>query len=174
MSTLMEPPAPELLRAVFNRAEFLSPAAKQGLVRTPAEWVVACMRALSITADDANPQWWMEDMGQQLFEPPNVSGWRPNGYWLTTSRVWSRANWSRYIIWQNNVQNILSDVTSMTVPDAVQHAFDTCNVDDPSPHTRAKLEAWLTLQRADTHAWTNWSFINLLTLVMLRPEMNLA
>jgi uncharacterized protein (DUF1800 family) len=164
----------ELVRAIFNHPAFLSIAAKQGLVRSPVEWVVACLRVVGLSADDANPQWWMEDMGQQLLEPPNVSGWRPNGYWLTTSRVWSRANWSRYIIWQNNVQNTLSAITSMTVHDAVQYAFDRCNVDNPSAHTRAKLEAWLTLQRADSQAWTNWSFINLLTLVMLSPEMILA
>ena len=77
----------ELVRAIFNHPAFLSAAAKQGLVRSPAEWVVACMRAVGMSADDANPQWWMADMGQQLFEPPNVSGWRPNEYWLTTSRV---------------------------------------------------------------------------------------
>src|SRR5207248_1213004 len=82
----------ELVRAIFNHPAFLSTAAKQGLVRSPVEWVVACLRAVGISATDANPQWWMEDMGQQLFEPPNVSGWRPNGYWLTTSRLWSRAN----------------------------------------------------------------------------------
>jgi uncharacterized protein (DUF1800 family) len=163
-----------LVRSIFNHPSFLSDEAKQGLVRTPVEWIVATMRALSITAEDANPQWWMEDMGQQLFEPPNVSGWRPNDYWLTTSRLWSRANWSRYIIWQDNVQNTLSGITSMTVHDAVQAGFDLFGIDSPSDHTRMKLEAWLTLQRADTHAWTNWTFINLLTLVMLCPEMNLA
>jgi hypothetical protein len=47
-------------------------------------------------------------------------------------------------------------------------------VDSPSSHTRGQLEAWLTGQRADQKAWTNWSFINLLTLVMLSPEVNLA
>jgi hypothetical protein len=56
----------------------------------------------------------------------------------------------------------------------VQYAFDTLNVDNPTAHTRAKLEAWLTAQRADTHAWTSWTFINLLTLVFLSPEYNLA
>jgi uncharacterized protein (DUF1800 family) len=166
----------DLVRAIFNHPAFLSDSAKQGLARSPAEWVVACMKAVGVTAEDTNPQWWMEDMGQQLFEPPNVSGWRPNSYWLTTSRVWARANWARYIIWVNDgaVGNTLHDITSKTVPDAVQFAFDTLNIDSPSPHTRAKLEAWLTAQRADTHAWTNWSFINLLTLVMLSPEMFLA
>jgi uncharacterized protein (DUF1800 family) len=164
----------ELVRAIFNHPAFLSTAAKQGLVRSPVEWVVACMRAVNLTAGDANPQWWMGDMGQELFEPPNVSGWRPNDYWLTTSRAWARANWSRYIIWRNDVGNTLSAIVGMTVPDAVQYAFDALGVDSPSSHTRKKLELWLTAQRADTHAWTNWSFINLLTLVMLSPELNLA
>jgi uncharacterized protein (DUF1800 family) len=164
----------ELVRTIFNHPAFLSTAAKQGLVRSPVEWIVASMRAVGLTAADANPQWWMGDMGQQLFEPPNVSGWRPNEYWLTTSRAWARANWSRYIIWRNNVGNTLNGIVGMTVPNAVQHAFDVLGVDSPSNHTRTKLEAWLTAQRADTDAWTNWSFINLLTLVMLSPEFNLA
>ena len=97
-----------LVRAIFNHPAFLSPAAKQGLVRSPAEWVVTCMRGVGISAVNANPQWWMEDMGQALFEPPNVSGWRPNGYWLTTSRIWARVNWTRYIIWKNGVGDTLN------------------------------------------------------------------
>ena len=107
----------------------------------------ACARS-DLTADDANPQWWMEDMGQQLFEPPNVSGWRPNEYWLTTSRVVARANCRRYIIWQNDVGNTLSAITGMTVPNAVQCRVRPLGVDNPSAHTRTNLEAWLTAQRA--------------------------
>ncbi|HTD49399.1 MAG TPA: DUF1800 domain-containing protein [Acidimicrobiia bacterium] len=164
----------ELVRTIFNHPAFVSPAAKQGLVRTPVEWVVACMRAVGMTAAHANPQWWMADMGQQLFEPPNVAGWRSNAYWLTTSRLWARANWTRYIIWQDHVGDTLNGIVNMTVVDAVQHAFDVMGVDRPSNHTRAQLEAWLTAQRADREAWTNWSFINLLTLVMMSPEVNLA
>jgi hypothetical protein len=116
----------------------------------------------------------MEDMGQQLFEPPDVSGWRPNEYWLTTSRIWARANFLGHLIWQGTVNNTLNAITTMTVADAVQHGFDTLRIDNPSAHTRAKLEVWLTAQRADTNAWRNWSFINLLRLILLSPEMNLA
>jgi uncharacterized protein (DUF1800 family) len=163
-----------LVRSIFNHSEFLSPAATQGLVRSPVEWVVACMKAVGITAADANPQWWMADMGQQLFEPPNVSGWRPNAYWLTTSRIWARANFSRNVIWQNDVRDTLKPTAVMTVPNAVQNAFDVFGVDSPSSHTRANLESWLTAQRADIHAWADLSFINLLTLLMLSPEMSLA
>jgi uncharacterized protein (DUF1800 family) len=164
----------ELLRALFNHPAFLSPAAKRGLVRSPAEWIVACIRPLGLSATNANPQWWMEDMGQQLFEPPNVSGWRPNDYWLTTARLWARANWSRYIIWVKHTGDTLSSITNMTAFDAVQFAFDVMGIDSPSSHTRSKLETWLRDQRADNTAWRNLTFINLLTLVMLSPEMNLA
>ncbi len=163
-----------LVRAIFSHPEFLSTAAKQGLVRSPVEWIVACMRAVGITAEDANPQWWTEDMGQQLFEPPDVSGWRPNDYWLTTSRMWARANWAGYLVWQNDLRNTFSSIVGMTVANAVQHAFDLMGIDSPSTHTRSKLEAWLTSQRADTNAWRDYTFINLLILVMLTPEMNLA
>jgi hypothetical protein len=164
----------ELVRAIFNHSAFLSTKAKQGLVRSPAEWVVACLRATGLMAWDANPQWWMEDMGQQLFEPPNVSGWRPNAYWMTTSRLWARANWSRYIIWREGTGDLLHDITGMSVPDSITYAFSVFGIIDISTHTRAKLEDWLTKQRADTNAWVNWSFINLLTLVMLSPECALA
>ncbi len=132
------------------------------------------MRAIAVTAEDANPQWWMADMGQQLFEPPNVSGWRPNAYWLTTSRILARANFSRNVIWQNDVRVTLKPTDVMTVPDAVQSAFDVFGVDNPASHTRANLESWLTAQRADSHAWGDFSFINLVTLLMLSPEMSLS
>ena len=78
------------------------------------------------------------------------------------------------IIWQDSVGDTLSGIVSMTVSDAVQHAFDVFGVDSPSSHPRSGLEAWLTAERADPNVWTNWSFINLLTLVMLSPEMSLA
>jgi hypothetical protein len=170
----------ELVRAIFNHPAFLSDTAKQGLARSPVEWVVACMRATSVVAGDANPQWWMEDMGQQLFEPPNVSGWRPNEYWLTTSRLWTRANWTQYLIWRDSgggpqtAGDTLSGITTKSVHDSVQYGFDQLGIDNPSSHTRSNLEAWLAAQRADADAWTNRSFINLLTLLMLSPEMNLA
>ena len=156
----------------LHAPEFLSTAGEAGsraLARPSGS--SACMRVVGITADDANPQWWMDDMGQQLFEPPNVSGWRPNEYWLTTSRLWARANWARYIIWQQQRRRTRSsDIVGMTVPrrGAVRRST-TFGIDNPSAHTRAKLEAWLTAQRADTHAWTNWTFINLLTLRDAQP-----
>ncbi len=169
----------DLVRAIFMHPEFVSQKAMQGLVRSPAEWIAASMRVLSADAEMLNPQWYMDDMGQQLFEPPNVSGWRPNDYWLTTSRLWARAGWANDLVWRTNVhagnvQDTLSGIVGLSVHDAIQYGFDFFGIDSPSAHTRSKLEAWITKQRADTHAWVNWTFIHLLTLLLLSPEFNLA
>ncbi len=62
----------------------------------------------------------------------------------------------------------------MTVGDAVQAAFTYFQLPSPSAQTRSRLETWLTRQRRDSHAWTNYGFINLFTLMMLSPDMAVA
>ena len=53
-----------------------------------------------MTAATTNPQWWMEQMGQQLFEPPNVAGWKNNAYWLNSTALWARADFARNLTWK--------------------------------------------------------------------------
>jgi hypothetical protein len=118
----------------------------------------------------------MEDMGQQLFEPPNVAGWENNAYWLLTTNIWARADFARYITWRayNSGSGLLSEIKTMTVPDAIQRGFDVFRIDTPSAATRARLETWLTNQRADTSAWREWQVINLITLMLLTPDFTIA
>jgi uncharacterized protein (DUF1800 family) len=167
-----------LVRAIFLHPQFMSTKAKQGLVRSPVEWIAACLRCTGMTADDTNPQWWMESMGQELFEPPSVAGWDQNAYWLGTANVWARANWSRYITWKAQGEGLLDTAlgatAAMTVADAVDAAFTYFQVQGPSPQTRSRLELWLARQRSDTNAWTHFGFINLFTLMMLSPDMAVA
>ena len=127
-----------LLRTIFLRPEFYSTTAKHGLVRTPVEWVVAMMRAVDMTAEDINPQWWMDEMGQQLFEPPNVAGWKNNAYWVSTTALWARADFARYVTWKAHDDGFLSQVPSLSVTAAVQAAFDAFGIDQPSAATRER------------------------------------
>jgi uncharacterized protein (DUF1800 family) len=82
----------KLMRAIFLHPEFVAPAARTGLVKTPIEYVAGALRALGLRAaalPNNLPQT-MEGLGQQPFAPPSVGGWPPNGYWLTTSFALSR------------------------------------------------------------------------------------
>jgi uncharacterized protein (DUF1800 family) len=82
----------KLMRAILLHPDFVSPATRTGLVKTPIEYVAGALRALGLRAAALGnnlPQT-MESLGQQPFAPPSVGGWPPNGYWLTTSFALSR------------------------------------------------------------------------------------
>jgi uncharacterized protein (DUF1800 family) len=167
-----------LLRDIFTRDEFYSATAKQGLVRSPIEFVVAALRATGLSARVAVPDN-IADMGQAPFFPPDVSGWKQNGYWVTTTGIWERASYLSGEVAGRADQlspAFLGSTLSMTVPNAVQASFDGCGIESPSAATRTVLETWLTAQRATSPAteWTHYQSINLGILTMLSPDFQLA
>lgn len=169
-----------LLRSIFGRDEFYSARARVGLVRTPTDWVVAALKATGISGDEANAPWWMEDMGQQLFYAPNVSGWKQNAYWIATTAVWARANFTGYVRWKAHEHDpvFLSEMRALPVPEAIQLGFDRFMLDAPSSALRANLEAWLTTQRSfegpPEWAWKHYEHLMLTELIMLSPDFQLA
>jgi uncharacterized protein (DUF1800 family) len=80
-----------LVKAILLRPEFYSTKAKQGLVRSPVEWSVALLAHTGFTAARAGIMDRSREMGQQLFYPPNVAGWKSNGYFVTTGMLSARA-----------------------------------------------------------------------------------
>lgn len=167
-----------LLRTIFNRAEFYLPAAKQGLVRTPIEYFAAlCHYCRPMTADDLGLAWQAETTGQQLFNPPNVSGWRPNGYWLHTSGMSGRANIAQYAVWSLTQDGrpfgddtVISGKTTAAAVDFVAAFFGV----SLSTVTRNAIIATHQADR-DSHSWWSWYTVgNLLMMVLLSPEMHMS
>ena len=179
-----------LLRTIFLAPEFYSVGARQGLVRGPVEWIVACLRSTGLTAAQTNPQWWLESMGQQPFEPPNVAGWKANAYWLNSTAVWARADFARNLTWRAHGAGFLMETIArnasnqhvMTPAAAVDLALSKFGRDpDVAPASlwvRGVLVNWLTTQRvtegAPTYSWRDWAAINLTTMTMLTPDVILA
>ncbi len=141
-------------------------------MRSPMEFVVAVLRATGLDAATTNPQWYLESMGQEPFDPPNVSGWRTNGYWISTSAASARAGFARNVTWRARDAGVLASTLDATPAVAVQQAFDTFGVDRATTRTRSILEAWVAAQRTAKQAWAVQP--NLLTLVPLTPEFQLA
>ena len=160
-----------LLRAMFLRPEFYSDQAQHGLVTSPTEYIVAVMRSTGLTAADVHPEWWGEDMGQELFFPPDVSGWRQNGYWVSTSASWARTRFAEHVMWTANSKAIIPNRRSVSVPEAVQGSFDLFGVPSPSASIRSVLESWLTSERT-ANSWAQDVFLYFLT--MLTPDFQLA
>lgn len=113
-----------LVRAIFMRPEFRVATTRTALVRPPVEWMVATMRALDMDSATLHPEWWLEHLGQRLYDPPNVSGWKQNGYWISTTTVWARADWAGFVRWKANDAGILDGAGDLTPAAAAQAAID--------------------------------------------------
>src|SRR5262249_30348015 len=61
------------------------------MVKPPAVYVASLLRATNRFIDTGSWYWLMQGAGQQVFWPPNVSGW-DDTRWLDTTRM--RARWT--------------------------------------------------------------------------------
>ena len=160
-----------LVRAIFLHPYFYSAKAREGLVRSPVEFVVAALRHTNLTAAVARPENYLDDMGQLPFYPPTVEGWKQNNVWISSASWWARASFARNLTSKATTAGLLAGVKTMTVPDAVQAGFNQFGLGTPSPATRATLEGWLTAERSGRGTAEQG---NLITLMLMSPDFNLA
>ena len=82
---------PVALRHLLESEAFWSPGHRGVLVRSPIDLVVGTLRALEVVPDDATPfAFAAAGMGQNLFSPPNVKGWRGGDAWIDASTLLAR------------------------------------------------------------------------------------
>ena len=137
---------------------------------------------------EAGVTWLMGAMGQRLLYPPNVSGWRPNGYWVNASAMEGRARTAQSFYWASSrnywsgddgplslaAGSIMrSEITARAdgepvLDDAtfVQRLLELMHLEFPAP-TVADIVGYAN----DTNVWER---NNALLLIMLTPEMHLA
>jgi hypothetical protein len=97
-----------LVRTILSSKLFYSGHAFRRRIKSPVEFVLGAART---TAEDAIPQQGLvrpiETMGQNLFAPPNVKGWRGAQSWLNTSTVLARQNFGQAVamgsVWQGQI-----------------------------------------------------------------------
>lgn len=80
------------LRALFLDADFWDAAHRGQLVKSPVDLLVGFMRSFGVSLPDGEViETYSTDLGQQLFEPPSVQGWKGGLTWLTPQTVNLRA-----------------------------------------------------------------------------------
>ncbi len=163
----------EFLRAMFLRDEFYSPTYRNVLVRGPIEWGVCMLRATGLTAQGTQIDWALADLGQSPFEPPSVSGWKQNEYWISQAAVWKKATMAGTIGWSADGTSFLSAVPAQGPAAAVQTALDAFATPTVSAATRSALEALLTANR-DPGIGGAGQRANLIRAIALTPEFQLS
>ena len=160
-----------LVRSVLMHDAFYSNKAKTGLVRTPVDWMVACAKAGLSPATESRPEWWFSEMGMRPFYPPNPSGWNQNAEWISSTGAWARADFALHLAWKMDRRDHLTQITEMSVPDAIQTLVGWFGLNQLTTKTRRALEDYLYAERAEQE-WPQFSMV--LMLVMMSPEMQLA
>jgi uncharacterized protein (DUF1800 family) len=87
-----------LLRAIFTSDEFKQAGNYRSLVRSPADYAVATMRALGRPDLAAQAVAGGTGMDQVLYDPPTVGGWPLNTAWLSSSSMLARVNFAQTVI----------------------------------------------------------------------------
>ena len=96
----------ELLRAIFTSDEFFSDRARFGLVKSPVELIVGAIRMLgakynpgtSASQENSNILAGVSGLiGQELFNPPDVSGWPRGLGWINTANLLMRFTYADFI-----------------------------------------------------------------------------
>jgi uncharacterized protein (DUF1800 family) len=84
-----------MLRTLVLSPQFRDPANFFQRYSWPAEYVVRAIKEVGWTGFSANNALTpMSNMGQQLFEPPDVNGWELGPGWISTSAMLSRMNFA--------------------------------------------------------------------------------
>jgi uncharacterized protein (DUF1800 family) len=109
----------ELVRAIFTSDEFYSDRAFFSLVKQPVEYVVGAVRMLGGTYNPGTSargsntlSTSARNMGQDLFAPPDVSGWDFNLGWVNTASMLERFNFANTYVSNRNTTNPGVFVTS--------------------------------------------------------------
>ncbi|NND75485.1 MAG: DUF1800 family protein [Ilumatobacter sp.] len=180
------------VRTMLTRDEFYADSVKAGLVRSPIDWVVSVLYAIGARSDDVTPTWLMTNMGQEPLRPPNVSGWKTNGYYVNASAMEARAracqsfNWrasreywrtdgTGYLEMRNGRLTQAALIDRSPWPDYIPSMTDAEVVDTMLELLAVRLTPG-TRQRIVDHvaAGSVWERRNALLLILLAPELHTA
>ena len=68
--------------------------ARASIIKSPVDLIVGTIRSTGVVpADWQTLPAQLAQLGQNLFEPPNVAGWPGNGAWVTPARLLNRYQW---------------------------------------------------------------------------------
>ena len=171
------------VRALLLRPEFYTDEVKRGLVRSPVEFMVAALVATGLRSATATPLWQMQGMGQRPLYPPNVSGWKHNGYWVNASAFARRIDGARYVSFRSldgywsgpglmrlgrgDITRSQIEVEGPGAPQAVfDQILDLMDIELSANSYSSLLDYMNNAQR--------WERADVLALILMSPDLHVA
>jgi uncharacterized protein (DUF1800 family) len=138
-----------LMEHLLSSEEFYSPRAYRSKIKTPAEFTIGLIRNTGSETDGRKIANLMSEMGQTLFEPPDVAGWPDGISWISSNTMIQRLNYV-HLITLSNLKGTTFDPKSSiltTFSNSPEEFLNGCLATmldgNISPSSRAILMAWL-------------------------------
>jgi uncharacterized protein (DUF1800 family) len=140
-----------VLRDILTGPEFLSNQAFHGVIKQPADFVVGSLKSLNVQNVGPDVTQVLRRMGQDLLNPPDVSGWRGGAAWINSTTLFERFNWAdRLSMGRDSTKPYFADVPGqiqakgISTPDGLVDYYLGLFVDgDATPEARQSLVDYL-------------------------------
>lgn len=174
-----------VLRDILTGPEFLSPRAFHAQIKSPVDLVVGSIKALNVQNVGPDATAVLRRMGQDLLNPPDVSGWQGGSAWINSTTLFERFNWANRLATERNGQKAyFVDVPGQIQTHGISSAEDLVDyylgllVDgDATPEARQTLVEYLngsTALALDDGASVDMKARGLVHLAMSVPAYQLA
>ena len=91
-----------VVETILRSRHFYSQSVYRQRIKSPVEFSAGLVRTLEIPRPAINPlalSAACDAQGQELFAPPNVSGWAGGPIWINSATLLARTNWAADVIW---------------------------------------------------------------------------
>lgn len=142
-----------MLKNLFLSEEFYGDRAIGTQIKSPVELAVGLLRDLGVQelSSYAELDGMIQEMGQELFEPPDVKGWRYGRSWISANRVLLRYNSAAKLVQSApqpgrsgiDLVDVLQRAGCQSSADAVDGLARTCFVKPLNEQQRQKLTEFL-------------------------------
>jgi uncharacterized protein (DUF1800 family) len=145
-----------VLRDLFTGPEFLSAQAYHGLIKQPTDYVIGSLKSLNVQSVGPDVTQVLRRMGQDLLNPPDVSGWPGGAAWINSTTLFERFNWAdRLAMGRDATKPYFADVSGqiqakgISSPDALVDYYLGLFIDgDATPEARQALIDYLNTPAA--------------------------
>jgi uncharacterized protein (DUF1800 family) len=137
-----------VLRTLLASAYFFGPDARHAMIKSPADFVLGTQRTLEAKANLRESVDVMAQLGQSLFEPPTVEGWKGGRVWINSATMLGRANFAAELTMGSRFGQIADPAEAaarlgwQTPRDAVDYYIDLLLARDV-PSARPAVEDYL-------------------------------
>lgn len=136
-----------VLRDMFSGPEFLSPQAFHAQIKSPVDLVTGTIKGLGVANVGPDATQTLRRMGQDLLNPPDVSGWKGGADWINATTLFERFNFGlRVASGRDAAKPYFSDIAGqvtaqgLSSPDSlVDYYLGTLVDGDVTPDARQAL-----------------------------------